>query len=68
MKINGKEILERLAALKKNDREQVTLYLSKSLYSAFKERCDDIPASQVLEELLKAFIESTPESSSKKRK
>ncbi len=59
MKINGKEILDRLAVANKNDREQVTLYLSKSLYKKFKEACGEIPASQVLEELLKVFIEST---------
>lgn len=59
MTIDGNEILQRLAKANKKDREQVTLYLSKSLYKEFKEHCGDIPASQVLEELLKAFIDST---------
>ena len=59
MKIDGKKILERLAAGKRGDRTKVSLYLSESLYSEFKERCGEIPASQVMEELMKEFIAST---------
>lgn len=58
MKIDGKAILGRLAAAKKQDREKVSLYLSKSLYGAFKKACGDIPASVVMEELMREFVES----------
>jgi len=58
MRINANHILFRLAAAKKNDRDKVTLYLSKSLYTDFKSICGDLPASLVIEELLKEFLES----------
>ncbi|OFZ79327.1 MAG: hypothetical protein A2583_00835 [Bdellovibrionales bacterium RIFOXYD1_FULL_53_11] len=60
MKINGNEILERLAAARMQDRDKTTLYLSKGLYSEFKRICGQIPASTVMEELMKEFIRSTP--------
>ena len=56
MGINGKAILKRLEAKRVGDKGRVTLYLSKSLYRDFKKKCGDIPASIVLEELLKEFI------------
>lgn len=59
MKINGKEILERLAEANQNDRGKTTLYLSKKVYQDFKKVCEDseVPTSQVLEELMKQFVE-----------
>lgn len=60
MKIDGKEVLERLAAAKKQDRTKVSLYLSKSLYEDFKQACGDIPASVVLEDLIQQFLASAP--------
>lgn len=41
----------------KGDREKTSLYLSKSLYEAFKKKCGKAPASRVLEALLRDFIE-----------
>ncbi len=58
MKIDGKDILERLSVGKKGDREKTSLYLSKALYEAFRKACGDIPASQVLEELMQQFVDS----------
>jgi hypothetical protein len=57
--IDGKEILARLAAAKKTDKDKVTLYLSRSLYRSFKDMCGEIPASVVIEELMKEFLDST---------
>lgn len=42
----------------KGDREKTSLYLSKSLYAAFKKKCGKAPASRVLEELIKEFLSS----------
>lgn len=56
IKINAKEILDKLEL--NNDREKVSLYLSKSLYEKFKKTCGKAPASRVMEELMQAFINS----------
>lgn len=53
-KISRKQILARIRQREK-DRKKVTLYLSESLYEEFKEACDGVPASQVIEELMKEF-------------
>lgn len=60
MKIDGKEILERLAKAKKDDRKKVSLYLSEGLYEEFKKQCErgGVPASQAMEELMRVFCES----------
>ena len=58
MKVNGNEILRRLSQGKKDDRTKVSLYLSKSLYEQFRKACGDVPASQVMEELMRLFNES----------
>jgi hypothetical protein len=67
MTVDGKAILDRLAAAKKNDRDKVTLYLSRSLYHSFKTICGDIPASVVIEELMKQFLASTRRNPTKER-
>jgi hypothetical protein len=59
MTVDGKEILARLSAAKKNDKDKVTLYLSRSLYRSFKDVCGELPASVVIEELMKEFLDST---------
>ena len=56
-KVDGKRILDKLRE-DKGDRTKVSLYLSKTLYADFKRSCKDIPASQVMEELMRTFIES----------
>lgn len=40
----------------KDDREKTSLYLSKSLYAAFKKACGKAPASRVLEQLIRDFL------------
>lgn len=57
-KIDGKEILKKLSV--KSDRARTTLYLSKSVYADFKKHCADVAPSQVVEELMKQFVASTP--------
>jgi len=56
--IDGQAILKALEG-KKKDRGRVTLYLSKSLYQTFQKHCGDVAASEVVEELMRAFIEGT---------
>jgi hypothetical protein len=58
MKIDGKEILEKLSVGRKNDREKTSMYLSKAIYEAFKKACGDVPTSQVVEELMQQFVDS----------
>jgi hypothetical protein len=57
MKIDGKAILDKLAN-QVTDRKKVSLYLSESLYEDFKKKCGKGLASQVMEELMKQFLES----------
>lgn len=42
----------------RDDREKTSLYLSKSLYKAFKKKCGNAPASRVLEVLIREFLQS----------
>ena len=56
--IDAKAILEKLAAGKKDDREKTSLYLSRSLYERFKLACSDVSPSQVMEELMRLFLDS----------
>jgi hypothetical protein len=56
VEIDAKAIKTKLAL--KDDREKVSLYLSKSLYSSFKRACESAPASRVMEELMIEFIRS----------
>lgn len=55
-KINRKELLNRLKAEGK-DKKKVTFYLSEGLYKEFQKACDGVPASQVIEEVMRAFID-----------
>ena len=63
IKLDGKEILRKLSV--KSDRTRTTLYLSKSLYEEFKNHCQEVPPSQVVEELMRHFIATTPAKKSK---
>lgn len=58
-KIDAKAIKDKIRS-RESDRKKLSFYLSGSLYEEFKNACDDLPASQVLEELMRAFIESSP--------
>lgn len=57
-KFDGKEILKKLSV--KSDRHRTTLYLSQSLYEQFKDHCGEVTPSQVVEELMRHFIATTP--------
>lgn len=56
MVINSKSIISKLEL--EDDRKKVSLYLSERLYSKFQEKCGKAPASRVMEELMRLFIES----------
>lgn len=56
--INAKAIADKIK--KKDEKGPVSLYLSKELYAYFQHICSglDVPASQVVEELMNEFIVS----------
>lgn len=49
-------IIEKLEL--EDDRSKVSLYLSKSVYEKFKKACGKAPASRVMEELMKEFMDN----------
>lgn len=55
MKIDRDKILEK--ARVKEKKRQVMLYLPSDLYSEFQKACKGHVLSQVIEELIKAFLE-----------
>jgi len=57
MRVDGKDILKRLAAAK-DKRKKVSFYLTGDVYERFKKSCGKTPASQVMEELMRLFTES----------
>lgn len=56
LQIDAKAIKQKLEL--EEDRQKVSLYLSKSLYERFKKSCGKAPASRVMEELMREFIQS----------
>jgi hypothetical protein len=54
--IDGNEILKDLA--KKPDRKRRTFYVSESLYKDFQKECEETPPSQVVEALMRIFVDS----------
>lgn len=52
----AQKIIDKLAL--EEDREKVSLYLSKAIYARFKRACGKAPASRVMEELMKDFIQN----------
>lgn len=56
MKIDAKEILNRLKT--KNDRIRRSIFVSLSIYNEFQEACGEVPTSTVIEDLMKQFVES----------
>lgn len=54
--IDAQAILEKLSL--EEDREKVSLYLSRKIYERFKRACGKAPASRVMEELMNVFIGS----------
>lgn len=55
VRIDAQEILDKLTL--EEDREKVSLYLSRALYERFKRACGSAPASRVMEELMKRFLD-----------
>lgn len=55
-KVNSKALLKRLQE-QKSDRQKITLYLSRSLYEDLKKHSGEVAPSQVIEELIKEFLE-----------
>jgi hypothetical protein len=53
---SGKDILKRLDEAE--GRGAVSLYLDKELYKRFKKACGKVPASKVMEELMREFLGS----------
>lgn len=62
----ARSILERWEA--EEDREKVSLYLSKSIYDAFKGACGKAPASRVMESLMVDFMDQLGVDYKKKKK
>ena len=56
----GKRVMEKVAA-KTADKGKVSHYLSKNVYAEFKRKCGLVPASVVLEELMREFNATSPE-------
>ncbi len=58
-RMDARKILEKLSL--DEDREKISLYLSRNLYGKFKKACGKAPASRVMEELMKDFVEEVDE-------
>lgn len=58
IKVDAKAIKEKVRA-KESDRKKLSFYLSENLYDEFRAACDDLPASQVIAELMRAFVDSS---------
>jgi hypothetical protein len=56
LSMDTKKIKERLKG--ESDRIRMSLYLSSSVFSDFKDTCGELSPSRVIEELMKEFIES----------
>jgi hypothetical protein len=63
MQVNAKDILKRL---KKEDRIRRSFYISESIYDDFQRACGDVAVSQVVEELMRQFVESAKDKKSPK--
>ena len=57
-KLDAKLVLDKVRSEKQSDRKKVSLFLSESLYEDFKKACKPAPASPVMEELMRHFLES----------
>lgn len=57
IKVDAKAIKNKVRS-KESDKKKLSFYLSEDLYEQFKSACDGLPASQILEELMRSFIES----------
>lgn len=64
--MDANKILMRLRG--ESDRERISLYLSKSILKEFKDCCGDKSVSRVLEEMMREFVDSANNSTSKPKK
>ena len=55
MKVDREDVLSRVRH--KEKKQQVMLYLPVELYERFKQACKGVVLSQVIEELIKLFLE-----------
>ena len=55
MKVDRDDVLSRVRH--KEKKQQVMLYLPAELYGRFKQACKGVVLSQVIEELIKLFLE-----------
>lgn len=55
-KVDSKKLIKRLKD-QKTDRQKITLYLSRPLYEELKKSSQGIAPSQVIEELIREFLE-----------
>ena len=56
--VDGKQILEELAKGVKEDRQRVSLYLSKAVYNDLRKSCGKVAPSLVVEKLIEQFLAS----------
>ena len=62
-KINSSEMIAKHEV--EDDRTKQSLYLSKNLYKKFKKACGRAPASRLMEDLMKIFIDDVKSRSAK---
>ena len=58
MRINGRDLLNLISEGMVNDRKQTSYYISQKLHERLKKVCGVIPASLVVESMIKEFIET----------
>ena len=66
MCMDAKKIIEKLRG--EADRQRVSLYLSQSILAEFRKACGDVAPSQVMEEMMKDFIQSSKDPAPKLKK
>jgi hypothetical protein len=64
--MDSKKTLEKLKG--ESDRLRVSLYLSQSILAEFKEACQGISPSKVMEELMKEFVQDAKSKNKKIKK
>lgn len=55
-KVDSQKLIKRLKE-QKTDRQRITLYLSRNLYEDLKKSSQGVAPSQVIEELIKEFLQ-----------
>lgn len=60
MAINAKKLIEKLKKPKPSTKN-ITLYMDRTLFDAFKVACGGVPPSKVVSQMMREFIDSTKE-------